>query len=924
MEYKNTLNLPTTDFPMRANSAVREVEIQQQWHDQKVFENLLERRKDAKPFILHDGPPYLSSGNIHIGHALNKVLKDIVVKYKAMSGYRTPFVPGYDSHGLPIENAVLKKIPGGRRGLTPLQLREKCKEYALEAFRGQQEKFKRLGVFADWDHPYITLDPAYEADQILVFGEMAHRGYIYKGLKPVSWCPVCETALAEAEVEYEDHVSPSIYVRFPLVELPANETGEKLKPFLDKKLSIAVWTTTPWTLPANLAIALGPEIEYTLLETQDGTLVVAVPLLESFQADTQLEGKDLGIRFLGKDLEGAKYQHPFLDRVSPVILGEHVTTDTGTGAVHTAPGHGLEDYEVGMRYGLDVLAPLDNCGIFLEEGGFVQGMRYDKANPVIIERLLETGYLLGSKELSHAYPHCWRCHKPVIYRATEQWFCSVEGFREKAVEQIGKVKWLPAFGETRIQNMVEGRTDWCVSRQRTWGVPIPVFYCKDCNEVILNQESIRAVADRFRQEGSDAWWKYEPSELLPKGTKCKCGSTEFRAETDTMDVWFDSGTSWAGVLEARKELTFPADLYLEGSDQYRGWFQSSLLAAVATRDQAPYKMVMTHGFTLDGQGRKMSKSLGNSIEPAQVIKEYGADILRLWVASVDYFSDMRISDVILKQLAEVYRKIRNTARFLLSNLNDWDPKKTVPYEQLDELDRYALHRLQEIIGKLTEAYEGYEFFQFYQTIQNYCTVDLSSFYLDIRKDRLYTAAPDSLERRGTQTVLVAILEALTALIAPVMSHLAEDIHTYLPASMKADRETSVFFTPWPKVEEKVLDPALKEKWETVIALRNEINRALEEARKEKVIGASLAAEIWVTPKDEETASLLKSIDLESVTITSIAHVEPIGQTAEGEKVSVIVKPATGTKCERCWVFSPEVGTIEAHPTLCKRCADVLA
>lgn len=913
---------------MRANSAAREPEIQQRWFDEQVFEKLLEKRKDAKPFVLHDGPPYLSSGNIHIGHALNKVLKDIVVKYKAMQGHRTPFIPGYDSHGLPIENAVLKKVPGGRAGLTPLQLREKCREYALEAFHGQQEKFKRLGVFADWDHPYITLNPQYESAQIQVFGEMAARGYIYKGLKPVSWCPVCETALAEAEVEYEDHVSPSIYVRFPMVDLPDNETGKKLKPLLEKKLSISVWTTTPWTLPANLAIALGPDIEYTVIETQDGMLIVGVALLESFYADTQLEGHEIGIRFLGRDLEGAHYRHPFIDRVSPIILGEHVTTEAGTGAVHTAPGHGLEDYEAGMRYGLDVLAPLDNCGVFLEEGGLVKGMRYDKANPVIIEYLLEKGYLLGSKELSHSYPHCWRCHKPVIYRATEQWFASVEGFRDKALEEIKKVKWLPAFGETRISNMVADRSDWCISRQRTWGVPIPVFYCKECNEVLLNRETIKAIADRFRLEGSDAWWKYQPSEILPEGTKCKCGCSDFRAETDTMDVWFDSGSSWAGVLEARPELTFPADLYLEGSDQYRGWFQSSLQAAVATRDQSPYRMVMTHGFVLDGQGRKMSKSMGNTIEPGNVIKEYGADILRLWVASVDYFSDVRISPVILKQLSEVYRKIRNTARFLLSNLFDYDPSQAVPYEQLDELDRYALLRLQELVGKLTDAFENYEFFQFYQTIQNYCTVDLSNFYLDVRKDRLYTAAPGSKERRGTQTVLAAILDVLMTMIAPVMSHLAEDIHTYLPEKMKAERGESIFFLDWPKVEQRYLDPALKERWEKIHAIRDEINRALEDARKEKVIGASLAAEIWIYPKDAEQEALLKSVDLETITITSIAHVEPAGTKApegsmEGELVAVQVKPASGEKCERCWVYSPEVGTVTEHPTLCKRCADVI-
>ena len=929
MEYKSTLNLPTTDFPMRANSFVREVEIQKKWQDEQVFENLLEKRRDAKPYILHDGPPYLSSGNIHIGHALNKILKDIVVKYKAMSGYRTPFVPGYDCHGLPIENAVLKKIKGGRAALTPLELRQKSREFALEAFEGQQEKFKRLGVFADWDHPYLTMDPAYEADQIEVFGEMAQRGYIYKGLKPVSWCPVCETALAEAEVEYEDHASPSIYVRFQITDLPENETSKKLSALQNnEKLSIAVWTTTPWTLPANLAIALGPEIEYMVVQTKFGALIVAVPLWETVKKETDLgETQDLDIRFLGKELEGAKYQHPFLDRISPVILGDHVTTEAGTGAVHTAPGHGIDDYEVGKKYRLEILAPLDNKGIFTPEAGeLVAGLRYDKANNIVVEKLRENGFLLGSKEILHSYPHCWRCHKPVIYRATEQWFASVKGFREKALEAIAAVRWLPAFGEGRIHNMIADRSDWCISRQRIWGVPIPVFYCKNCNESLLTKESMQAVADLFRKEGSDAWWSKTPKEILPPGTKCSCGGTDFRPETDIMDVWFDSGTSWAGVLKAREQLTYPCDLYLEGSDQYRGWFQSSLLTSVATHDQAPYKMVLTHGFVLDGQGRKMSKSIGNSIEPATVIKESGADPLRLWVASVDFSSDVRVSDAILKQLADIYRKIRNTARFLLSNLYDFDPAvNTVPYEQLDEMEKFALLRLQEVIAKLTDSFENFEFYQFYQTIQTYCTVDLSNFYLDVRKDRLYTAAPDSLERRGAQTVLAAILEALIVLIAPVLSHLAEDINLFMPEKMK--KEGSVFFRDWPLPQALYLDAKLKERWEKILVIRDDINLALEEKRKEKVIGASLAADITVYPLDEEQEKLLRSIDLEAISITSQAKIAPLGsevpaEAVKGAHVSVLVQPAQGEKCERCWVYAP-IGKVEAHPTLCQRCAEVL-
>lgn len=928
MEYKQTVNLPTTDFPMRANSANREPEIQAQWQQERVYERMLEGRAGGPAYILHDGPPYSSSGAIHIGHALNKTLKDIVVKYKSLSGFRAPFVPGYDTHGLPTELAALKELKARHSDLSPIDVRRLCKEFALKSIESQKGHFKRLGTFGDWDHPYVTLDPKFEAQQIRVFGEMAQKGYIYKGLKPVYWCSFDVTALAEAEVEYADHVSPSLYVRFPVVSAPT--AAAPLKALVDagEPLSLVIWTTTPWTLPANLAIAAGPAYTYVLLKTAEhGTLVVVKDLAETFLAATGLSA-EWGPELPGEALEGVRYRHVFLDRESPVILGDHVTTETGSGLVHTAPGHGVEDYEVGQKYGLEVLAPLNDRGIFLEAAGpLVAGQRYDKANAVIIEELGRLGVLLGHQDLSHSYPHCWRCKHPVIFRATEQWFASVEGFRQAALDAIKGVKWLPAFGEQRISNMVADRSDWCISRQRSWGVPIPVFYCTEDNEPLLTPETIAAVASRFETEGADAWWVHDASDLLPAGTRCpKCQGTSFRKETDIMDVWFDSGVTWSSVVEARPELSYPADLYLEGSDQYRGWFQSSLLTSVATRGQAPYRTVLTHGFVLDGQGRKMSKSLGNVVEPLKVISEHGADVLRLYVSSVDYSSDVRISEVILKQLAEVYRKIRNTARYLMGNLHDFDPARhTVAYAELSELDRYALHRLQEIVAEVTDAFERFEFARFYQLIQNYCVVDLSSFYLDVLKDRLYASAPHSAERRGAQTVMHQVLQALMVMVSPVLSHLAEDIFAYLPAAQKADAP-SVFLLDWPKVDASLQDAALAERYGRLLALRENAFKALESARQAKTIGGSLEARVRLVPRTPEVEQLLKSLgpDLAKLLIVSEAEVATASNAPEGEgDLAVAVERSTGNKCERCWVYSPAVGQHADHPTLCTRCVGVV-
>jgi isoleucyl-tRNA synthetase len=734
-DYKSTMNLPQTDFPMRANSAQREPDFQARWDADKVYKRGLERRTGAPHFIMHDGPPYLSSPNIHLGHALNRILKDIVVKYNGLNGHYAPFVPGYDCHGLPIENAVLKDVQGGRHSMTALELRQKCRSFAEKNLEGQQLRFRRLGILADWENPYLTMDPAFEAKQIEVFGQMAQKGYIYRGLKPVYWCPNCETALAEAEVEYDDHVSPSIYVKFPLKATSQAKVG-KLSTIAEP-INLVIWTTTPWTLPANLGIAVNPRLKYSVLKTdQHGYLMIGSDLVEKVLADTGLTGSTV-VEFMGAELEQLQAQHPFLPRTSLVVLGDHVTAEAGTGLVHTAPGHGIDDYEVGKKYGLAVYAPVNAQGVFTEEAGtLVAGMRYNKANAVIIKQLADTGHLIKEEPLSHSYAHCWRCHKPVIYRGTEQWFASVDGFRAAALEAIKGVRWIPETGEKRIENMVANRSDWCISRQRTWGVPIPIFYCESDNTPHITPESIASVQAVFAKEGSDAWWKYDAKELLPAGAACsKCQGTAFRKEQDIMDVWFDSGTSHAAVLEARPDLSSPADLYLEGTDQYRGWFQSSLLTSVSTRNRAPYRTVVTHGFTVDESGRKMSKSIGNVIEPAKVIEQYGADILRLWVASVDYTTDVRVSDNILKQMSEIYRKIRNTARFLLSNLYDFNPTTdALPYAELEEVDRYALNRLQEVVGEVTHALANFEFFKFYQMLQNYCVVDLSSFYFDILKD----------------------------------------------------------------------------------------------------------------------------------------------------------------------------------------------
>ncbi|HWR08412.1 MAG TPA: isoleucine--tRNA ligase [Sporomusa sp.] len=927
LDYSKTLNLPQTEFPMRANLPEREPKMLEYWREQQIYDKKTTKSKGKAKFVLHDGPPY-ANGNIHIGTALNKILKDIIVKYKSLQGFDAPYVPGWDTHGLPIEHAAIKILGLNRHELNPLDLRRECKQYALKCLDLQREDFKRLGVAGDWENPYVTLYPEYEAKQIEVFGAMAKKGYIYKGLKSVYWCTSCETALAEAEIEYAEKKSHSIYVKFPLIDDKGN-----LPVGVDSaKVYAVIWTTTPWTMPANVAICVHPEIEYAWVEINDEIYLLASELVESVVKANNLGEYTVISTMKGADIEGMVFSHPFFDRESPVILGEHVTLEAGTGCVHTAPGHGQEDFEVGIKYGLPIINPVDPAGKFTAEAGKFEGMTVSDANVPVIKELAALGLLLGKSSIKHQYAHCWRCKNPIIYRATEQWFASVDGFRSEALNAIANdVKWIPAWGEDRIHNMVADRQDWCISRQRVWGLPIPIFYCTKCNEHIINDETIDAVKEVFRHEGSDAWWAKKPEEILPQGFMCPhCGHNEFRKETDIMDVWFDSGSSHAAVLEQRQELQWPADLYLEGSDQHRGWFQSSLLTSVATRGTAPYKAVLTHGFVVDGDGRKMSKSIGNTIYPQEVIKQYGADILRLWVASADYKADIRISNDILKQLAEVYRKIRNTFRYILGSLHDFNPATDkVAYDQLLEIDRWALMRLEQVRAKVTQAYEDYEFHLLYHTVHNFCAVDLSAFYLDILKDRVYTALPGSIDRRAAQTAMYEILNTLVAVVAPVLTFTSEEVWQYMP--QEQGRPESVQLASWPIAHPEYLDTALEAKWDKILAMRGEITKALETARRNKVIGHSLDAAVHLYAAGDELAALAAiKDDLATLLIVSEVALLNTFEQAPGEayraadmQLAVAVAPAQGVKCERCWIYSSTVNQDTEHPSLCDRCATVV-
>lgn len=925
--YSETLNLPKTDFPMRGNLPKKEPEIEAYWEKEQIYQKVQVAAKEKKypKWILHDGPPY-ANGHLHIGHALNKILKDMIVKYKSMRGYFTPYIHGWDTHGLPIETRAIKDLGLNRRSADPLDFRAKCRDYALEFVDIQKDELKRMGVWGNWDDSYLTLTPEYEAKQIEVFGKMALKGYIYRGKKPVYWCSSCETALAEAEIEYGDKKSPSIYVKFPLVDDKKLFGGDVAATY------VVIWTTTPWTLPANLAISLHPDFDYVLVQVNQEKYVVAAELLGKLSQELGWEEYTIQHKFKGQELERAVCRHPLLDRESLVILGSHVTLDQGTGCVHTAPGHGEEDFQVGLEYDLPVLTPVDASGHFTAEAGQYSGLDLEEGNKAVIKDLVAAGALLKQSLIQHQFPHCWRCKKPVIFRATEQWFASIDGFREAALDAIANVKWIPGWGENRMANMVRERRDWCISRQRVWGVPIPVFYCEECGQDIMSAESLAAVQELFRKEGSDAWFKYEAAEILPPGFTCpRCGAAKFRKETDIMDVWFDSGSSHQAVLTQWPDLQWPADLYLEGSDQHRGWFQSSLLTSVAITEKAPYKGVLTHGFIVDEQGRKMSKSLGNVVNPDKVIKQYGTDILRLWVSSADYTDDIRVSDNILRQMSEVYRRIRNTGRFILGNLKDFDPESDqVPYSQLMEIDRYALHRLQEVIQKLTEDFDNYQFHAFYHTVHNYTALDLGAFYLDVIKDRLYTSAPNSLARRSAQTVLYEISNVLVRIINPVLVHTAEEMWQYLPAV--SNKPESVQLTSWPEVKVKYLDNELAQRWNKLLHIREEVTKAIEKVRAAKLVGNSLEAKVILYTKDADLYAFLQdyAADLAMIFIVSQVELASFGATpapgshsADELDLTIEAKPASGEKCARCWIYSEEVGHQKVID-VCSRCAQVLS
>ncbi len=940
-DYKETLNLPKTEFPMKANLVKKELEILGLWEKQNIYQKM--QKNSNPPYILHDGPPY-ANGHIHLGHALNKILKDIITKYKTLKGFYSPFIPGWDCHGLPIEHEVDKKLGSKKKEVPIIDKRKLCREYALKFLDIQREEFKHLGIFADWEKPYITMSFPYEASIVREFGNFVEKGSVYKGKKPVRWCPSCITALAEAEVEYADKESPSIYVKF-MVKDPRG----KFKPDDVKGTHFVIWTTTPWTLPANMALALNREEMYVLVNSPDGELILAQNLVKDCMEQTGYKEGEYTVTegaWTGTEIEGIICSHPWIDRDVPVITGEHVTLEQGTGVVHTAPGHGEDDYEIGLQYGLEVYAPVNEKGCFTEDVKDFAGQHVFKVNPAIIEKLNEKKALLGSAgKTTHSYPHCWRCKKPVIFRATEQWFISMarNSLRQKALDEISKAtKWIPAWGKDRIYGMVENRPDWCISRQRTWGVPITLFNCKKCKEIITEKSIIDNIVKEVEKNGADIWFEKSEKELIPNEYKCKnCGSGEFTKETDILDVWFDSGVSHAAVLEADKRLSWPASMYLEGSDQHRGWFQSSLLTSVGTRGKAPYKAVLTHGFVVDGKGKKMSKSVGNVISPQEVTGKNGAEILRLWCASADYREDMRISKEILDRLVEAYRKIRNTCRFILGNLHGFDISKAKSYSleikdknKLLEIDRLALSMLQSLIEKVTRAYENYEFHEVFHSVYNFCVTNMSAFYLDVLKDRLYTARADSQERRVSQWVLYRILNSLTRLMAPVLSFTAEEIWRYMPGRT----EESVFLSGFPEADPDLIDRELENRWEEILKIRDEVNKALEIKRQEKFIGNSLEAKInlYVNEKNKKIleyyTSFLPAIFIVSAAIVIKTEDTPVTAPNQPEEVykspvieglSVLIEKAEGSKCSRCWNWSVTTGKYEDFPELCEKCCGVL-
>ena len=926
MDYNQTLNLPKTEFPMRAGLPKREPEFLARWEANNQYEELMKHNEGKPLFVLHDGPPY-ANGDIHIGHALNKTLKDFIVRYKNMTGFKSPYVPGWDTHGLPTELAARKKAGiSAETNISDLELRKICRDTALGFVDMQRESFKRLGVIGEWDNPYITLKKEFEEEQIKVFATMANKGYIYKGLKPVYWCPDCNTALAEAEIEYAEDPCHSIYVKFNVTD----DLGKLTAMGADlSKTYFVIWTTTTWTLPANVAICVGPDFEYSLIKSGDEYYVMATDLAASaMEAKGVTDYETLGV-IKGSELEYMKTQHPFIDRTSLVIVGDHVTLESGTGCVHTAPGHGIEDFVVCKNYPeIPIIVPVDAKGRLTEEAGMFAGLTTEEANKPIALHLEEIGALFALKKIEHQYPHCWRCHKPVIFRATSQWFCSVDDFKDEAVKAAEDVKWFPEWGKDRLQSMVKERADWCISRQRKWGVPIPVVYCQDCGKEIIDNDVMMKVSKIFGEEGSDAWFAHDTEYFLPEGFKCPhCGSDKgFDKEKDIMDVWFDSGSSHAAVCRKRGYLKVPADVYLEGADQYRGWFQSSLLTSVAGGNGAPYKQIITHGWTVDGEGKKMSKSLGNGIAPQEIVSKYGADILRLWVASADYHADIRISPEILKQISDNYRKLRNTARYCLSNLYDFNPDSDmVSNDELEELDKYALMKLDEVLEIARNAFEVYDYHTAAHSLHNFCVVEMSNFYFDVLKDRLYTSAPESKTRRAAQTVLYKVLDALTLILTPILAFTADEIWQAMPHDKSRNGESPLFNEiPQPNFIEA--DSEFIAKWDRIHSVRYDVQKALELARNEKIIGKPLEAKVSLYA-DGELYDFLKSVEaqLPEIFITSSVTVENGEGEVKGdvEGLSVTVSKADGEKCERCWKFSDTVGQDKNHPTLCAHCAKVM-
>ena len=936
-DYSKTLNLPNTDFSMRANLPQREPEIGKVWLDDKIYEKTLERNEGHPLFILHDGPPF-SNGNIHMGTAMNKLLKDFINKYKSMSGFKAPYVPGWDNHGMPIESAIIKKNKLDRKKMSISEFRSACHKFADDFVHIQMDSFKRLGVLGDWDNPYLTMDPKFEAREVKVFGEMFKKGYIYKGLKPVYWCPHDETALAEAEIEYKDVPCTSIYVKFKVKD----DLGKLSGLDLDKTYFV-IWTTTTWTLPGNLAIAVHPREKYVAIRAKSGEIYIVADML----ADRTMQAAGIDeyeriAEYKGADLEYIKAQHPFLDRESVLVLADYVTMDSGTGCVHTAPGFGADDYVTCRRYKIDIIVPVDDRGYQTEEAGKFAGLYYEKSNEAILADLRQTGALLASEEVTHSYPHCWRCKNPIIFRATPQWFCSVDAFRADAVEAADKVEWIPEWGHDRMISMINERADWCISRQRHWGLPIPVFYCDDCKQPIADDTTIKAVSDMFAAEGSNSWFDKSADEILPAGYKCPhCGGTHFTKETDTLDGWFDSGSTHFAVLEDGElskwsGMQWPADLYLEGADQYRGWFQSSLLTAVGAKGQgAPYRQVLTHGWVVDGEGKAMHKSLGNSIAPEEIIKKYGADILRLWVASSDYQVDVRVSDPIFKQLSETYRKIRNTARIIMANLGkvgeDFDPDADMlPTSELYEIDKWALARLNRLLIEANAGYEHYEFHNIIHAISNFCTVDMSKLYIDITKDRLYVEKTESKARRSAQTAMYIILSSLTRLIAPLLSYTAEEIWHSMK-HISTDDTRSVFLSDMPKPSDEYALDEIEARWNKLFDLRDDVMKALEVARADKLIGKSLDAKLTIYTTDKDVTELLTSFgdELETVFIVSgcklSAENVPDGAFTEcidSRIAGVLVEQADGVRCDRCWKYSTDTHA-DGDSHLCARCKSVI-